>query len=192
MNRSKHHLDPLLRPKSIAVVGASERPGSVGRQTMENLLTGRYPGKLYAVNPAYKSVCGVTCFPDLVSLPENVDHVVLTVGDTHIEAALDDVIAHGAKAATMMSSLVLAGDEESLLRERVAKKIASTGLIAAFRKANYKGVPVVALKVGRTELSARVGGKMTRVQPGDHVVMSYRSCGACRNCLAGEASGCEG
>ncbi len=255
MNRSKHHLDPLLRPESIAVVGASERTGSVGRQTMENLLTGRYPGKLYAVNPAYKSVCGVPCFPDLVSLPENVEHVVLTVGDTHIEAALDDVITHGAKAATMMSSLVLAGDEESLLRERVAKKIASTGLIvcgangmgfynfsdgiwvcgfdtrdnhvrggnvtlishsgsgmcgiidceeridfnlavstgqelcvrmdqymdfaleqpetrviglfmeaarnpagmiAAFRKANDKGVPVVAIKVGRTELSARL------------------------------------
>ncbi|MCH8228046.1 MAG: acetate--CoA ligase family protein [Proteobacteria bacterium] len=255
MNRSKHYLDPLLRPESIAVVGASERPDSVGRQTMENLLTGRYPGKLYAVNPAYKSVCGVQCFPDLVSLPENVDHVVLTVGDTHIEAALDDVITHGAKAATMMSSLVLAGDKETLLRERVAKKIASTGLIvcgangmgfynfcdgiwvcgwdtrdnhvrggnvtlishsgsgmcgiidceeridfnlavstgqelcvtmdqymdfaleqretrviglfmetarnpdgmiAAFRKANDKGVPVVVLKVGRTELSARL------------------------------------
>ena len=123
MNRSKHHLDPLLRPKSIAVVGASERPGSVGRQTMENLLTGRYPGKLYAVNPAYKSVCGVPCFPDLVSLPENVDHVVLTVGDPHIEAALDDVITHGAKAAAMMSSLVFAGDEESLMAARLASVI---------------------------------------------------------------------
>lgn len=222
---------------------------------MENLLTGRYPGKLYAVNPAYKSICGVQSFPDLGSLPENVDHVVLTVGDTHIEAALDDVITHGAKAATMMSSLVLAGDKEFLLRERVAKKISSAGLIvcgangmgfynfcdgiwvcgwdtrdnhvrggnvtlishsgsgmcgiidceeridfnlavstgqelcvtmdqymdfaleqretrviglfmeaarnpggmiAAFRKANDKGVPVVVLKVGRTELSARL------------------------------------
>ena len=101
--RISHHLDPLLRPRSIAVVGASEKPDSVGRQTVYNLLTGRFPGKLYAVNPGYDSVLGVPCFPDLASLPETVEHVVLAVGDARIEAALDDTIAHGAKAATMMS-----------------------------------------------------------------------------------------
>ena len=124
-----HYLDPLLRPRSIAVVGASERPGSVGMQTMENLLTGRFGGELYAVNPAYDSICGVACFADLASLSQTVDHVVLAVGDARIEAALDDVIAHGARAATMMSSLVLEGDEEPLLRERVAAKISTSGLI---------------------------------------------------------------
>ena len=46
-----HRLDPLLRPGSIAVVGATEREGSVGRRTVENLMLGQYPGKLYAVNP---------------------------------------------------------------------------------------------------------------------------------------------
>jgi len=45
--RTTHYLDPLLRPGSIAVVGASERPGSVGLQTMENLLTGGFGGNLY-------------------------------------------------------------------------------------------------------------------------------------------------
>ena len=89
------------------MVGASERPGSVGRQTMENLLTGAYRGDLYAVNPGYQSVCGVPCFASLEALPDKVEHVVLTLGDSRIEAALDATIAHGAKAATMMSSLVL-------------------------------------------------------------------------------------
>jgi acyl-CoA synthetase (NDP forming) len=113
----------------MAVVGASERPHSVGRQTMENLLTGRYPGKLYAVNPGYDSVLNVPCFPDLTALPETVEHVVLTVGDSLIEQVLDDTIAHGAKAATLMSSLVLEQDEEPLLRERVARKVEDSGLI---------------------------------------------------------------
>jgi acyl-CoA synthetase (NDP forming) len=114
MEDKKHALDPLLRPASMAVVGASERPHSVGRRTVENLLTGKYSGRLYAVNPGYESVLGVRCFPDLESLPETVEHVVLTLGDARIEEALDAVIAHGAKAATMMSTLVLVEDREPL------------------------------------------------------------------------------
>ena len=89
MTKNQHHLEPLLRPSSIAVVGASERPHSVGRRTMENLLTGGFEGELYAVNPGYDSICGVPCHPDLASLPQTVDHVALTIGDTRIEAALD-------------------------------------------------------------------------------------------------------
>jgi acyl-CoA synthetase (NDP forming) len=127
--RTSHYLDPLLRPESIAVVGASERPHSVGLQTMENLLTGGFEDKLYAINPGYDSVCGIPCYPDLASLPQTVEHVVLTVGDARIEEALDDVIAHGAQAATLMSSLVLENDQEPLLRERVSAKIEKSGLI---------------------------------------------------------------
>ena len=126
---AEHFLDPLLRPASMAVIGASERLDSVGRQTMENLLTGNFPGKLYAVNPGYDSILGIPCFPHLNALPETVDHVVIAVGDARIEAALDDTIAHGAKAATMMSSLVLDDDTPPLLRDRVAAKIEASGLI---------------------------------------------------------------
>jgi acyl-CoA synthetase (NDP forming) len=125
----KHVLAPLLRPRSIAVVGASEREETVGRQTMENLRTGQYAGRLYAVNPGYDSVLGVPCFPDLASLPETVEHVVLTLGDARIEKALDETIAHGAKAVTMMSSLVLENDSVPPLRDRVAAKIERSGLI---------------------------------------------------------------
>ena len=97
--------------------------------TVENLLTGQFPGRLYAVNPGYESVLGVPCFPDLVSLPEIVDHVILTVGDGRVEAALDDTIAYGARAATMMSSLVLKDDSPPLLRDRIAAKIKNSGMI---------------------------------------------------------------
>jgi len=127
--RPAHYLDPLLRPNSIAVVGASERPDSVGLQTMENLLTGGYGGALYAVNPRYDSISGIPCYPDLASLPRKIDHAVLVVGDARIEGALDEVIAHGALAATMMSSLVLEDDTEPLLRERVHKKVLESGLL---------------------------------------------------------------
>lgn len=110
-------------------MGASEREGSVGRRTVENLLHGNYAGRLYAVNPGYESVRGLPCFPALDALPEPVEHVVLTLGDATIEAGLDAAIAHGAKAATMMSSLELRDDREPRLRARVAKKIADSGLV---------------------------------------------------------------
>jgi len=127
--REESRLKPLLQPDSIAVVGASERPGSVGRRTVENLLHGGYGGRLYAVNPGYRTVLGIPCFETLEALPETIEHAVLTLGDARIEAALEAVIAHGARAATMMSSLVLEGDQPPLLRDRVARRIAESGLI---------------------------------------------------------------
>jgi acyl-CoA synthetase (NDP forming) len=124
-----HRLDPLLRPQSIAVLGASEREGTVGRNTLENLLKGGYEGGLYAVNPGRKSVLGVPCYPTLATLPEPVEHVIFAVADTRMDAALDDVIAHGARAATMMSSLVIDGDSDPPLRERLLAKIRRSGLV---------------------------------------------------------------
>jgi acyl-CoA synthetase (NDP forming) len=124
-----HRLEPLLRPRSIAVVGATERAGTVGRTTVHNLLKGGYAGALFAVNPRYESVLGVPCFPNLAALPQPVEHVFFAVSDERIEAALDEAIAHGARAATLMSSLVLANDSEPPLRERVLAKIRSAGLV---------------------------------------------------------------
>ncbi|HTL49420.1 MAG TPA: acetate--CoA ligase family protein [Steroidobacteraceae bacterium] len=123
-----HRLDPLLRPRSIAVLGATEREATVGRHTIENLLKGGYEGALYAVNPGRRSVLGVPCYPTLATLPEPVEHVIFAVADTRVEAALDDVIAHGARAATIMSSLVIDGDGNPPLRERMLAKIRKSGL----------------------------------------------------------------
>ena len=125
----KSRLKPLLQPESIAVLGASERPGSVGRQTMQNLLAGGYEGRLYALNPRYRDVCGVPCFPRLEDLPEAVEHIVLALGDANLEAGLDAAIAHGARAATIFTGLMPENDPPPLLRDRVARKIAASGLV---------------------------------------------------------------
>jgi acyl-CoA synthetase (NDP forming) len=124
-----HRLDPLLRPRSIAVLGASEREGTVGRHTIENLLKGGFEGGLYAVNPGRRSVLGVPCYASLAALPEPVEHVIFAIADTRVEAALDEVIAHGARAATIMSALVLEDDPAPGLRERVLAKIRKSGLV---------------------------------------------------------------
>ncbi|MGH8251128.1 MAG: acetate--CoA ligase family protein [Steroidobacteraceae bacterium] len=124
-----HRLDPLLRPRSMAVLGATERAGTVGRNTVENLLKGGFGGRLFAVNPGRSSVCSLPCFPALAALPEPVEHVIFAVADERVESALDDTIAHGARAVTLMSSLVLAHDRVPPLRDRVLAKIRAAGLL---------------------------------------------------------------
>ena len=105
-----HHLDPLLRPRSIAVIGASERKGTVGSEVMLNLQRGGYEGALYPINPGRDSVHGLPCHASLADLPETVEQVIFAVADARIEAALDESILHGARAATIYSTLVLEHD----------------------------------------------------------------------------------
>ena len=63
-----HYLAPLFEPRSIALVGASDRPEKVGGRVLENLRSGGYRGALFAVNPKYANVRGVPCVPG-VALP---------------------------------------------------------------------------------------------------------------------------
>ncbi len=125
----KHRLDPLLRPKSVAVVGASRRADSIGEWALKNLATGGYKGRVYPVNPRYTEVQGHRCYSNLSELPEVPELVVFGVGDHRLEAALDDAIAAGVPATVIQSTLVLDDDTDPPLRERVREKIADAGMM---------------------------------------------------------------
>jgi acyl-CoA synthetase (NDP forming) len=119
----------LLRPRSVAVVGASARPDSMGHWTLANLQKGGFAGPVYAVNPGYGEIGGRRCYAALADLPEVPELVIFAVGDARIEAALDDAIAAGVPAAVLMSTLSLDDDEPPLLRDRVRAKIGSSGML---------------------------------------------------------------
>ena len=123
-----HHLDPLLRPASIAIGGASASEG-VGRRILETLLHGQYPGALYAINPKYDDVLGVPCFPDLAALPEPVEHVVFAVSDHRIEAIFEEAVKTGVKAMTIMSMLYIDNDMQPPLKERIQARVQETGVL---------------------------------------------------------------
>jgi acyl-CoA synthetase (NDP forming)/GNAT superfamily N-acetyltransferase len=81
-------LRPVFAPRSVAVIGASRRTGTVGRSVLDNIAAGGYQGGLYAVNPGAAEIGGVPCFPDVASLPETPDLAVLAVPpDTVVETA---------------------------------------------------------------------------------------------------------
>ena len=70
-------LRPVLTPASVAVIGASRRPGSVGRVILQNIIGGGFSGPVYAVNPAVAELDGVPCVPSAAALPEEVDLAVI-------------------------------------------------------------------------------------------------------------------
>jgi acetate---CoA ligase (ADP-forming) len=76
----------LLYPKSIAVIGASDRAGDLGGDTVRCVVRFGFPGKIWAVNPSAESVHGVQCFPTIDDLPETPDLVILSMpADTVVE-----------------------------------------------------------------------------------------------------------
>jgi acetate---CoA ligase (ADP-forming) len=125
----KHRLDPLLRPKSVAIVGASATAGTMGYWSLKNLVKGGYRGQIYPVNPRYDELHGVPCFASLAALPEVPDLLMFAVGDHRTESVLDEAIAAGSPAAVLMSTLVLDDDKAPILRERVRKKILDAGML---------------------------------------------------------------
>jgi acetyltransferase len=97
-------LEPLLNPRSIAILGASTDFGKINGRTLKFLLDKGYRGKIYPVNPKYPRVGGLACYPDVASLPEAPDLAVVAVPARAVTASLRELGARGARAAVVFSS----------------------------------------------------------------------------------------
>ena len=125
---ARHPLDALLRPRSIALLGASDKPDSAGRAMIEMARIDGYAGAVFPVNPRYAEIAGLPCYSSLDALPDRAEHVVLGVATARLEAALDEAIAHGARAVTIFASGQLNGEHSPRLEERIAAKTAAAGM----------------------------------------------------------------
>ena len=127
---SFHDLSPLLNPKAIAVVGASERHGSAGRIVLDNLRHLEYEGTVYAVHPKHKEVLGFPCYPDLKSLPGPVDLVTVLLAAEKVLPALESAVDIGAPAAWVLASgFAEAGPEGTALQVELTRFATETGLL---------------------------------------------------------------
>jgi acetyltransferase len=99
-----HSLDPLFRPSSVAVVGASITAGSVGSILMKNLLASPFGGVVYPVNPKRPHVHGVRCYPNLAVLPEVVELVMISVPAAAVPCAVQEAVDAGVKGAIIISA----------------------------------------------------------------------------------------
>ncbi|HTW56302.1 MAG TPA: acetate--CoA ligase family protein [Thermoplasmata archaeon] len=116
-------LDELFRPRSVAVVGASNRPGKVGTTLFRNLLTAGFRGVAYPVNPSSTSVSGVRCYPTVDALPEPPDLGVVIVPAPAVADAVEALGKAGARGVVIISAgFREVGDAGALLEAEVVRR----------------------------------------------------------------------
>jgi acetyltransferase len=104
---SVRNLEHLFAPKSVALVGASERPGSLGATLLHNLLAGGFKGEVWPVNPKYDSLAGQRCYASVADLPSAPALAVICTPPASIPAIVRQLGEGGTRAAVVLSSGVL-------------------------------------------------------------------------------------
>ncbi len=97
------NVEPLLRPRSITIVGASERSGSWSERIYHNLRSYGYPGEIHLVNPRHRELYGAPCFPSVSQVAGEVDQTVVIVPARHVPAAIEEGGARGCRSAVVFS-----------------------------------------------------------------------------------------
>lgn len=101
---STSNLDVLFKPRSIAVIGASTRPGAVGRALFANILFNSYAGVVFPVNPKAKSILGVKAYPSVLDIEDEIDLAILVVPAITVPAVLAECGQKNVKGAIIISA----------------------------------------------------------------------------------------
>ncbi len=97
-------LDRCFAPKSLALVGASRKPGTIGYALLKNILTGGYKGKLYPINPATAELQGVRTYPSLGAIEGDIDLVIIAVPAAAVKEVIQESIKKRAAGAVVISA----------------------------------------------------------------------------------------
>src|SRR6185436_17882978 len=98
----RHPLDPLFAPKTVAVIGATEKEGSVGRAVLENLSS--FAGKVFPINPKRAMVLGRPAFPTIAAVSEAIDLAVIVTPAPTVPGLIGDCVAAGVPGAIIISA----------------------------------------------------------------------------------------
>ena len=97
-------LDSFFRPKSVAIVGASRQVGKVGFEILSNMISDGYEGKIFPVNPKVESIQDLKCFPDLKSIGEVAELVIIIIPARFVAGVMEECVRVGAKAAIIITA----------------------------------------------------------------------------------------
>lgn len=182
----------LLEPVSVALVGASSNPASLGGRTLANLLS--FPGRLYPVNGRHTELAGHRCYPAVSDLPERPDCVVLAVPQDAVEALAIECADFGAGALVVLASGYAEVDEAGAQAQQRLVALArrsgirivgpncvgvanrGAGLLAAF--AEFPPGPSVAgARVGLVAQSGALGLGLSQAAEGGMSISHVLTCG---------------
>ena len=122
-------MERLLNPRTIAVVGASHKPGKVGHEVLRNLINYGFPGKIYPVNPKGGEILGLRVYRSLLEVPDEVDLAVIVVPARIVPSVVEDAGRKGVKAlAIITSGFSETGPEGAELERRIVETARRYGM----------------------------------------------------------------
>lgn len=122
LGRPTNRLDAIFAPSSVAVVGASGRPGSVGRTVLENLTSGGYSGQVFAVNPKHDTILGLPSYSSVKAVPARLDLVVVATPARTVPGVIEECAEADVQGAVVLSAgFRETGPEGAVLEEAVLR-----------------------------------------------------------------------
>jgi acetyl coenzyme A synthetase (ADP forming)-like protein len=122
-------LDPLLKPRTVAVVGASRTRGTIGAEIFHNLIVNGFTGAVYPVNPGATSVQGVKAYPTVAAVPDAIDLAVIVVPAARVPAVVDDCVAVGVKALLIVTAgFAETGVDGKAIQDALLAKVRAAGM----------------------------------------------------------------
>ena len=97
-------LEDILRPRSVAILGASRAPHKWGHVAAKQLISGGFPGNIYLINPSIPDVLGRATYSSLRDVPTRVDLAIIATSFSHVSQSVDDCIAHGVKGIVIITA----------------------------------------------------------------------------------------
>jgi len=116
-------LDPILRPRAVAVVGASREPGTIGNQLVVNLVDYGFTGIVYPVNPRASSVHAIRAYPSVSAIGAPVDLAVIAVPKQFVLSVVEDCASAGVRGVVVISAGFREVGPEGAERERLLVEI---------------------------------------------------------------------
>jgi acyl-CoA synthetase (NDP forming) len=97
-------MEAIFNPRSVAVVGASDNPAKLGFHVMKSLTQGKYPGKIYPVNPGKNEILGIKTYPSLLQISETVDLSVIVLPAEHVPKTVIECGEKGVKGIVLITA----------------------------------------------------------------------------------------
>ena len=124
---SQYNLNRIFKPRHVAVVGASEKTGTIGNALMRNLIDGRFSGTLLPVNPKYKTIHGYECFGSVSALETGVDLAIIATPIHCVVDIVNECVEKKVGAAVIISAGGKEVGEEGREIEEKIQRIAHAG-----------------------------------------------------------------
>lgn len=150
-------LDGIFRPKSIAVIGASTKKGTIGREILHNLIEYEFNGKVFPVNPKATVIHSIKCYSTILDVPDAVDLAIVIVPRDSVKAVLEQCAEKGVKGVVVITSGFKEIGEEGIEKEKE--------ILQVVRRNNMRMIGPNCFGVLNTDPKYSVNATFSKTQP---------------------------